>query len=394
MQTSPVILMVSRQSGNFDSLNLVITNAGFQCDIRRADGLAMALARLAGGGIDLVVVDVSNEPANVQMESVRKLRGVAPGLAVAVWDDWSEASVNSHVLTGVSGCLTSRSNSAEVSRILSSVLSGVDAVRSRSDGAERRRHATTIAVIGVKGGVGTTTVAMNIATALTAYGSVILAEIRSGFGSLHTYFQPGRMVRGLSNRQDGEAVESGNSSVTPPLWPVPRVPGLGVLFAPQSAQDCGEISKERAAKLFHELAAQADFVVVDLPSASCLANKAIVEASHYLALVLTPSSICLGLAKLTLDGIQSWEKLPASIGTVVVRHTSDGLPTSLQTIESDLGVPILKVIPPATGLCVQGELNHIPLIKCDFESLAAESFTALAGCFHTSYLQPRKMAKV
>jgi hypothetical protein len=48
-----------------------------------------------------------------------------------------------------------------------------------------------------------------------------------------------------------------------------------------------------------------------------------------------------------------------------------------------LGVPILKVIPPAPELCVVGEQSHVPMMLCDPDSLAADSLMALARGFHS-----------
>src|ERR1035437_5996128 len=102
---------------------------------------------------------------------------------------------------------------------------------------------------------------MNVAAALVGRGSVILAEIRPVFGTLQSHFHPGRMVRGFSGRPTSDLADTARSI----LWPVPGVPGLRVLFVPQGPDDCGEIDAPQATSWLQALAAQADFVVVDLP---------------------------------------------------------------------------------------------------------------------------------
>jgi pilus assembly protein CpaE len=243
--------------------------------------------------------------------------------------------------------------------------------------------ATVIAVMGVKGGVGATTVAMNVAATLVGRGRVVLAEIRPGFGSLQGHFCPGRLVRGLTSLLDSDPQAPVARAVTSVLWPVPTVSGLRVLFGPQTEADCREMGPAQITAILQALAAEADFVVVDLPVSLFEANRAILAASHYLALVLEPAPACMKLGKLIVEGIQSWEKTPASIGAVIVNRTSEGAPVPITEIEAELGVPVIKAVPPAPDLYLQGERAHAPMVLCDPDSLVADSFVALARSFHS-----------
>jgi Flp pilus assembly CpaE family ATPase len=190
------------------------------------------------------------------------------------------------------------------------------------------------------------------------------------------------MVRGFSNRQDFEVTETGSRMAALMLWPVPGVEGLRLLFGPQTPEDCGEIEPERTTNLLQMLAAKADFVVVDLPASLSQANRAILGASHYFTIIVEPVPACMRLGRLALDAIQNWERAPASTATVVVKHSSDRAPIPLPEIAGELGVPIHGVVPPASELCAQGERARLPMIQCDPDSLAADSFLTLARRFH------------
>jgi pilus assembly protein CpaE len=252
---------------------------------------------------------------------------------------------------------------------------------SAADKRRARAKATIIAFMGVKGGVGTTTAAMNTAAALTGLGSVILAEIRPMFGSLRGHFNPGRMVRGFANRGDGEMSEPDSHAIPSLLWPIPGAPGLRVLFGPQTPQDCVEIDADWATEVLYTLAAEADFVVADLPVSFSAANRAILGASHHLILVLEPNFSSLNLGKLTLEGIHSWERRPASIGAVVVKRSPEGVPISIPEMETSLQIPINGIVPPALELCVHSERARAPMIHCDPDSLVTDSFLKLARSF-------------
>ena len=380
MPTNPIVLMISPRAANYELLHRAITETGFKCEMRRADDVLIALARIAGGGIKLLILDVSVSQGDAKLESMRKLLKAVPQLPMAVWTNCADSSLPAIASQiGAIGCVTNGMDTLELSRILSAALAPHGEARSSLRENFPQANATIISVMGVKGGVGTTTVAMNIAAALTERGRVILAEVKPMFGSLQTHFHPGRMIRGFTN-QEG-AMDVRQRSIKSLLWPVPKVAGLRILFGPQTSEDCGEIKSGQANLVLQELASEADFVVLDLSTSFSPANQAFLGASNYLNLVMEPTSACLGLAKMTLNGIQGLEKSPASIGAIVVRHTSDGIPIPLKEIQSELDIPVLKVVPPASEFCLQGEVNRIPLIQCDPESIVAESFQTLSLCF-------------
>jgi Flp pilus assembly CpaE family ATPase len=196
------------------------------------------------------------------------------------------------------------------------------------------------------------------------------------------------MIRGLKNRRDGDVPETPNGAMTSLLWPVPTIAGLRVLFGPQTSADCAEIEPATATTLLRALAAEADFVVVDLPASLSVANRAILGASHYMTLVVEPIPICMRLGKLTLEAILRWEKAPVSIGTTVVRQGREGVPVPLAEIEAELGVPIQTVVPPAPEFRLQGERTRVPMIQSDPDSPVAESFVALARGFALQTRRP------
>jgi len=373
--------MVSGQAAHFESLRRMVTETGWECELRRADDLPLALARVAGGGVKLVLLDLSdwrNNPA--RLDSVLRLPCAAPGLPFAIWSDGDDASLPAIATqTGAVGCVTNGNSLPELTRILSLVFGDRKPSAAEAAGIPETRAAaaTLIAVMGLKGGIGASTVAMNVAAALAAGDKVVLAEMRPVFGSLQSHFHTGRMVRGFSNRRTTDIAGAAKSV----LWPAPTVAGLRVLFGPQTPEDCGEMDARQARGWLQALAAEADFVVLDLPFSLSLANVGMIGASHHLVLVIEPTAACLRLARLTLESIRNWDEAPPAIGTVVVRRTSDGAPVPLPEIEAELGVPVLKTIPPAAEQCLRAERTHVPVIQCDPDSLVADSFHRLARHF-------------
>lgn len=381
----PIILMVSPRASSVEAIARAVKAAALQFQTRRADDVAMALARLAGGGIHSVLVDVSGQTGHTaSLESVRRLRASLSRFPIIFWSDTEDSSLAALAAqAGVSGWLTPGSTQREIIRL----LSGADSAAPTAPGVDSSAPAiaTIVTLMGVKGGVGTTTVAMNIAAALTSHGSVILAEIRPMFGTLATFFQPGRMVRGFP----GSSPSAPEADVVRSLWPVPGVPGLRILFGPQAPPDCAEISAATATSLLRKLSSEADFVVVDLPPSLSPSSASILGASHHLALVVNPLPACLKLGNSILEGIRLCQTTPTSIGSVVVRLTSEGTPTSPAEIEAEMGVSILAIVPPAPELATQGERTRLPLVQSDPQSMVAEGFTTLAHRFPRQTSRPR-----
>ena len=384
MIPNPVVLMVTAQASNFDAFRRTLKESAPLCDLRRAADPSVALTRVAGGGVQAILYDIS-ERDWAKVEGVRKFRASTPRLPFILWSDVQNSTIAALASqTGASGWLTPGSSAQEAARLMTFLPELVErgpaqVVLSEVAPVVSPGHATIISVMGVKGGVGTTIVAMNLASALTRRGSVILAEIRPMFGSLQTYFHPGRMVRSLSAQ--AEAATFRPDSLPSLLWPVPDAGDLRVLFGPTVSQDCVEMDRATVSAVLRALSCEADFVVIDLPQSFSPANREILGASHHLAVVLEPSEHCLKLGHLMLEGIRSWDKTPVSIGAVAVRRNPDGQPLSQSEIEAALVVPLLGSIPPAPQLCFQGERQRVPLFQCDPESLVADSFSTLSRRF-------------
>jgi Flp pilus assembly CpaE family ATPase len=125
------------------------------------------------------------------------------------------------------------------------------------------------------------------------------------------------------------------------------------------------------------LARLADFIVVDLPAALTEANRAVIQASDLLALVVERDPICVQAGKMIRQSIEAWNNAP-EMGAVIVNRAALNVSASIAEMELQLGIPIFGVIPPAPEVCYAAQNAHAPLVLFDPESLAAGSMTALA----------------
>jgi pilus assembly protein CpaE len=243
---------------------------------------------------------------------------------------------------------------------------------------ESRPTRRTITFIGAKGGVGTTTVALNIAAVLSQYSRVILAELTPSLGALSNYLHSphpdrtlGDVLKLKPNEIDGQALaaclsEQGNTL------------GWNVLFAPLRLEHCTEIAAQHAKAILAATVTLSDYVVIDLPASLSAANRTVIQDSAVLALVVERDPICVAAAKEMLKAIQFWQPTPTLLGAIVVNRTVFASPLELADLESLLSIPILGVVPPASDLCVAAYKAGCPVVAFDPESLAAQSLSALA----------------
>ncbi len=342
------------------------------------DSLPPALARLGGGGVDLVVLDLTlrEEPASEGLTAflqVKHAAGHAP--IVVLYDPSDEGLALRAMRAGAADSVLKQTSGDGIAVVVASAVQrarkppgahGLRAVAPQPSGA-------ALAFIGAKGGVGSTTAALNVAAALAKHNQVILVEMRPAFGTLQPYLKPHGLTGNISHRLRAEAGEEGSC-----LWPCKSVPGLSILFGPQTAAECGELPPDRVKKLVHDLAGLADYVVLDLPASLSAANRAAIAACNRVVLVMERDPVCVQSAKLMAQAIEAWEGTPQPVEMMVVNRALLSCPMPLGEVEAQLGFPPLAVVPPGPDVCLGAQQAHVPVIVFQPDCLVADSLIGLA----------------
>ena len=344
--------------------------------------LATALARIAGGGVNAVILnESSSKPENEILDNLLALRSAAPQTPIiVVCDAIQDGLVMRAIRAGTADYLA---RERCVTDLCPLVYSALERGHARSESRiqrtpEPRKTATIVTLLGGKGGVGTTTVALNLATALAQTKTVILAELQPAFGTLWQYFRPHPGVRNLAQLLKVDPLAICPLEAAECLWRYKNVPRLDLIFGPRTFEQCGEIGPDHARAIPRALAALADYVVLDLPASLSEANRAVLEDSDLPVLVIERDPFSIEAGKRMVESIRNWNSAPPLAGSVIVNRTALATPTELAEIEMQLALPILAVIPPAPDLCIAAQKAGAPLIVFDPDSLAARSLTALA----------------
>lgn len=354
--TWPLIVVLTEQASQAERLRGILTAAQYR--VLTVSDCQTAAARIAGGGVDLVVLCVSPHPRRTPVsESIASLAKCAAGLPVIVFGDGES-------IPGMPPAVPEQDLVSTARRLI--------AGHSEPEGSAR-----IISLQGVKGGVGASTTALNLAALLTRQGKTILAEMRAGLGSLSSHLRPRRKIRTLADLTAIQADAITAADLADCLWPCPQIPGMSILFGPQSrVRDCDWTA--HVSRILRIAAASADYLVVDLPHCVSAVNRAVLRATDNFILLLERDALCLEAGKRMLGALDSESLLPHSTAAVVVSRVPLAAPVELAEVERELNLPVIGSLPPAPDLCLLAYQSQTAVVALDPEALLASSYARLA----------------
>lgn len=238
-------------------------------------------------------------------------------------------------------------------------------------------RAKSIALIGAKGGVGVTTLAVNLAVTLAQLDKdVILLDLQpySGAVALQLGVSP---VNTLANLLEREPTALSQRVVEDSLIRHPS--GISMLPAAQGPQSVrGEITLPHLEAVLSNLETVAQYLVLDMGSQLSPPAQQVLRKCNQVILVTEPDRIALTLAQRALDSLQALDVKGSRIGIVVVNRTRSASTPTRSTIESTLGSELLSLFTPAPELFAQAAVEGMPVAWAQQTSLQADMFRELA----------------
>jgi MinD-like ATPase involved in chromosome partitioning or flagellar assembly/CheY-like chemotaxis protein len=389
------VLLIDDNAGDVLLVRKMLAEAGgnlfaMEC----ADRLASGLERLARGGIDVVLLDLSL-PDSHGPETFEKIRAAVPGVAtvlLSALDD--EALALRLVQAGAQDYLVKNNvNSRSLGRVLRYA-----AERNRMQGvaapAAERTAATTesgkiIAFAGAKGGIGTSTTAINVGAHLAKKGAeVIVVELRSNFGtfSQQLHHVPAANLSHLSKLDAGQINAAEISAL---LVKLPF--GLRAIFGPQTIAQFEELDPTKIAALLRCLAQMAEFVILDLPGLGPAASKIAVRQADCVGLVVDREPLSIVCALKTLEEFRALGVSDGLVATVIVNRSALPNAAPISEINAQLGCNTLGVMTPAAEICARANQAGSPFVLSDPDSTVAGTVADIASRLAAHHLVPAQL---
>ncbi len=343
------------------------------------DRLAAALERLARGGIDLILSDL-DLPDGRGLETFYRLRQQAPDVPLVLLTGRDDDTVGAKaVAEGAQDYLIKQHIGTH--RLANTLRYALARHRAQGErlSRERRGSGKVIGFVGVKGGVGTTTVALNVAVALARrQKSVVLAELRPCLGTLARQLRHAPFA-GLGGLLELPAERIDERELTARLCKGPA--DLRLLFGPQKPDEFKEIEPAQAQAVVQGLARLSEYVLLDLPCQPSAATQAAARLCHYIALVSErePSSLLCG--QVMRDLLSSWGLGGTLVGAVVVARMASVAPMKVADLRSQLGCDVVSVLPPAADACLRALESGQPLVVSQPDHLVSGILLELANRF-------------
>jgi len=238
------------------------------------------------------------------------------------------------------------------------LIARVGALMIRASYAQARK-ARVISFVGAKGGVGTTTVAVNVGVHMAKMGrDTAFVELRGSFGTgcLHLNLRPraslGRLFYERENRTSREIVTA----------LMQHTSGLKVLAGPQQPDEYVEITPVVVSSVIDSLAGSVQSLILDMPVGASPGWREALERSDFIAMVTEQEPASLASAKMLLALMKDYGISPASVGGVIVHRARSAAEMSTMQVSQFLELGLLGVIPTAPEECASSLRLGSPLV--------------------------------
>lgn len=357
------ILVVDDDADALVLMAMILQRRGFE--VLKAQGGPQALGLLAHNLPDLVILDVMM-PHMDGYEVCRQIRAdprTAHLPVVMLTARAQPANQMEGLRAGANDYIAKPVHPDEL-------LERINAVLEQSVSAPADQVARVISVCGAKGGVGATTLAVNLALALAAQARPILADFETGgMAAVHLGLTP---VHGLGDLLARDVDDIDSASVEAALTPHPS--GLRLLAAADAP-----IDPARSGVILNHLLSVCDVCLFDLgwglsPSAQVIAGR-----SNDFILALDSDRVTLAQANRVMHGLTDAGLLLDVLKLVWINRLGTPADIAQAAIQAVMGHEPAAMIGPAAEACYHALERGEPLVVGEPDHSASTQMRALAA---------------
>jgi DNA-binding response OmpR family regulator len=237
------------------------------------------------------------------------------------------------------------------------------------------KRGTVVSFLGCKGGVGTTSLAYNVAVTMARQAkSVILCELSYDGGGLS------RELGFMAEQTLASMIEDASSSIRLKDLEkccVKQPNGLRVVVSAHAPDQLCPLTEEQTSEIVTGLATLAEHTIYDLPHIALPATAAALRLSDLVIIVLELDPLATHAAQITYERLRAMQISQSCIGAVVSTRAIPSAAASLKDVRQSLECPILGVIPFDHDAFVLATTRGLPLVEVAPTSGAAGAIASL-----------------
>ncbi|HNO95082.1 MAG TPA: response regulator [Anaerolineales bacterium] len=373
------ILIVDDDVDTLRLVGLMLQRQGYQ--VIAASNGSQGLTKAFEERPDLILLDVMM-PDMDGYEVTRRLRKNPATAAIPVLMFTAKTQLDDKVAgfeVGADDYLTKPTHPTELQSHVKALLAR--AVPKRPEDMEtvyREKNGYVIGVLSVRGGLGVSTVAANLAAGLytRSKADVVLAELTPGQGSIAFEFGLSSQ-NGLSDILKGKSIEITREKIQSAL--VPHNMGARILAASDSPRDVDLMTYvDNFETLILRLGGLARFIVLDLGSGLPASIQKSLSLCTDRIVVLEGTASSIHQTKILLNEMAELGIDAKTISVVLNNRQRSEAQIPWAQVQERLGHPIATSLTPASELFMQASKLNTPALVAQPEHMVSQQFFKLA----------------
>jgi pilus assembly protein CpaE len=394
MTRNPRVAVVDQDLNSRADVNKTLVVSGFTVVGEAGYGIeAVTLSKSADPDVIVIAVE---EPTIRALQTVEALSDLLPNTAIIGYSTLaSPDAMRKAMLAGVSDFLAAPVKDEELVNSIYTVLAQQERKRQRiaGEGDAPVAAGSVITVFGAKGGIGKTTIATNVATALVqrTSQSAVLVDLDTRFGDVGILMDipVERSIADLSVDEDSITAEMVQDCL------YQHNSGVYILPAPIRPTDWRNVHAGHIERIVTTLTQSYDYVVLDTPGTFNDIVARALELASVVVLVATVDLASLKDTLLAIDMLRSWN-FPQEKIKLVINSTNEATNVQPQEVKRMLGREVFWSIPYDRNISTATQLG-MPVVLAKPQSKASESIVemsfALSGVRQRKQQTPKEAQK-